>query len=207
MTGRRMSTRNVSMNQSFSIWTTIGALVLTGLWASTVVTAVLCRSKPRELVLHERPLGMLFADRADVAFVYVREGRTGLAPAYDFETPSVLPVQVVRTTTDDATILDVTARWWVPISVLSVTALWLPLGLLRRAAVKRIRSRRHLCPGCGYSLRGNVSGSCPECGAAVGDAGRHESKSKEISDHFAGAVISSASLQGRSTGLRGGGAQ
>ncbi len=25
------------------------------------------------------------------------------------------------------------------------------------------------CPQCGYSLRGNVSGTCPECGRPVGD--------------------------------------
>ena len=35
------------------------------------------------------------------------------------------------------------------------------------AAERNIRLRRNLCFGCGYSLRGNVSGVCPECGTAA----------------------------------------
>lgn len=31
-------------------------------------------------------------------------------------------------------------------------------------AVRRDRRKRGLCVRCGYSLRGNVSGVCPECG-------------------------------------------
>jgi hypothetical protein len=27
------------------------------------------------------------------------------------------------------------------------------------------RLRRGLCPSCGYDLRGNVSGVCPDCGS------------------------------------------
>ncbi|HPF40604.1 MAG TPA: hypothetical protein P5081_13525 [Phycisphaerae bacterium] len=36
--------------------------------------------------------------------------------------------------------------------------------LHRRARELRLRERRGLCLTCGYSLVGNVSGACPECG-------------------------------------------
>ncbi|MCA9255207.1 MAG: hypothetical protein KDA33_06190 [Phycisphaerales bacterium] len=36
--------------------------------------------------------------------------------------------------------------------------------LHRRARELRLRKRRGLCLACGYSLEGNVSGTCPECG-------------------------------------------
>jgi hypothetical protein len=40
---------------------------------------------------------------------------------------------------------------------------WLALTLRRRW----LRSHRaHLCPACGYDLRGGEGGTCPECGAA-----------------------------------------
>jgi hypothetical protein len=39
--------------------------------------------------------------------------------------------------------------------------LWSAPGVLRR----RSRLRRGACPACGYDLRGNAGGRCPECGA------------------------------------------
>ena len=54
--------------------------------------------------------------------------------------------------------------------------LWMPLLLLAtypaiafiRGPLRRWRRRRKgLCLKCGYSLTGNVSGVCPECGAEV----------------------------------------
>jgi predicted amidophosphoribosyltransferase len=30
-----------------------------------------------------------------------------------------------------------------------------------------LRRSRGLCSGCGYNLKGNTSGTCPECGAKV----------------------------------------
>lgn len=30
------------------------------------------------------------------------------------------------------------------------------------------RLKEHRCLSCGYRLIGNVSGTCPECGAAIG---------------------------------------
>ena len=41
------------------------------------------------------------------------------------------------------------------------------LRLLHRRIVRRGRWRRGLCLACGYDLRGNVSGHCPECGRRI----------------------------------------
>lgn len=37
----------------------------------------------------------------------------------------------------------------------------------RRAARVEFRREKSLCINCGYDLRGNVSGACPECGEQV----------------------------------------
>jgi len=50
-------------------------------------------------------------------------------------------------------------------AILLMTAA-VPLLRLRRAP--RNRRRRGGCAACGYNLTGNVSGVCPECGAAAG---------------------------------------
>jgi hypothetical protein len=42
----------------------------------------------------------------------------------------------------------------------------LPGYMIIRAFWKRRRNARG-CLGCGYDLTGNISGVCPECGAAV----------------------------------------
>jgi hypothetical protein len=39
-----------------------------------------------------------------------------------------------------------------------------------RARVEHHRSKEGLCLKCGYDLTGNVSGTCPECGAEVKQA-------------------------------------
>ena len=61
-----------------------------------------------------------------------------------------------------------------------VVPYWLPcLILLSPTGVRMYRWRRrirrqqsHQCPMCGYDLKGNISGICPECGTAVaGKAG------------------------------------
>lgn len=36
-----------------------------------------------------------------------------------------------------------------------------------RDARKQARIRKWQCTACGYDLRGNLSGTCPECGAEV----------------------------------------
>ena len=54
--------------------------------------------------------------------------------------------------------------WW----VLAATSAILPLVRGSRAVSRARRRARGLCPRCGYDLTGNVSGVCPECGAAGG---------------------------------------
>jgi hypothetical protein len=56
-----------------------------------------------------------------------------------------------------------------PIVLLVVLFAAMPALLVVRAIAKRHRCarrrRRGLCLSCGYDLRGNISGRCPECGA------------------------------------------
>ncbi len=52
---------------------------------------------------------------------------------------------------------------WFPVGLLGVLAYVLGRPLLRA----RHRRRHNLCVKCGYSLEGNVSGTCPECGTVV----------------------------------------
>jgi len=42
------------------------------------------------------------------------------------------------------------------------------LALIRGPVRRAYRSRRGLCLNCGYDLRANISGRCPECGVPVG---------------------------------------
>ncbi len=53
------------------------------------------------------------------------------------------------------------------IDTLFYGAIW--FGLLfgfgaTRTALRALRTRRGLCPMCGYDLRGNLDAGCPECG-------------------------------------------
>lgn len=61
-------------------------------------------------------------------------------------------------------------NWWrlqFPVYVL-VTPFTVLLGVLSIPWWRRLRRRRRgCCLACGYDLTGNVSGACPECGAAV----------------------------------------
>jgi hypothetical protein len=75
---------------------------------------------------------------------------------------------------------------WLAVLVLVAVPVWLgstvglrryrelirdPLGIARRPYDKRMgRYPIGHCQTCGYNLTGNVSGACPECGTAVGDA-------------------------------------
>jgi hypothetical protein len=47
------------------------------------------------------------------------------------------------------------------------TFLWFAIGSIRAARKLTKLSARRKCQQCGYSLVGNVSGICPECGAPV----------------------------------------
>jgi hypothetical protein len=56
-----------------------------------------------------------------------------------------------------------------PIGAALLLMLVLPIGWAMRVAGKRRREGR--CRTCGYDLRGNVSGTCPECGRPVDEGG------------------------------------
>jgi hypothetical protein len=67
---------------------------------------------------------------------------------------------------------NVGVQLWFPTALSAVLpAAWIGLRL-RAARRRRQRTRAGLCRRCGYDLRGNVSGVCPECGARAGAAGR-----------------------------------
>ena len=56
-----------------------------------------------------------------------------------------------------------TCPFWLPVFLLSTY----PMLVLIRGPMRRWRRRRRgRCIRCGYSLEGNVSGVCPECGDA-----------------------------------------
>jgi hypothetical protein len=56
---------------------------------------------------------------------------------------------------------------WLPIALLTLPPIIkLAIVLIRRLARRRRRGRG-LCGRCGYDLRGNESGTCPECGTAA----------------------------------------
>lgn len=46
-------------------------------------------------------------------------------------------------------------------------ALAIPVVREWHSIVRRNRGHEGLCPNCGYDLRGNTSGRCPECGSAA----------------------------------------
>jgi len=52
---------------------------------------------------------------------------------------------------------------WIPVLVFLVV----PAISAGRLVRHRYRRRHNLCVKCGYSLEGNVSGTCPECGTVV----------------------------------------
>ncbi len=63
------------------------------------------------------------------------------------------------------TIID--APLWIPCSITAVPIFVLGFGTARRSRLLRRHQRRAsagLCVRCGYNLKGNQSGACPECG-------------------------------------------
>ncbi len=51
-----------------------------------------------------------------------------------------------------------------PVTLVPYAGLW--VGRVACRGREQFRRQRNRCPGCGYDLRGNVSGTCPECGRA-----------------------------------------
>lgn len=45
------------------------------------------------------------------------------------------------------------------------------LGFAKTKYAQQREQSRSECPSCGYDLTGNTSGTCPECGAAIGSRG------------------------------------
>lgn len=74
-------------------------------------------------------------------------------------------------------------RWYVGSGMTQVVVpIWMPLALLAVTAAFTLVADSHfrgagLCTRCGYSLVGNTSGKCPECGCAVKDGGHGASES------------------------------
>jgi hypothetical protein len=56
---------------------------------------------------------------------------------------------------------------YVPLWPLAAVTAVLPATWLYRRRRRQRRRRRGRCPNCGYDLRANVSGVCPECGRGV----------------------------------------
>ena len=48
-------------------------------------------------------------------------------------------------------------------------ALYLGFFVVQRPIQRYWRYKRGLCPTCAYSLMGNLSGICPECGSVIPD--------------------------------------
>lgn len=145
-------------------------LVLLGVWLAA-------QARPLKL---EQPLG----DRVE-AYAQVHESQMEIVILLDRSGTPTVPRHGV---------------WQVgPIAVMSCPAIsggadpWRyslssPLGLLvvftcvpaallvtNRQYRSYCRRRRRLCQGCGYDLRGNVSGRCPECGALIDVLSGHAS--------------------------------
>ena len=59
--------------------------------------------------------------------------------------------------------------WSIDISVWWTSLILLPptLALTIPVLIRILRRRKRACPKCSYSLRGNVSGTCPECGTTT----------------------------------------
>lgn len=61
--------------------------------------------------------------------------------------------------------------WMIGVALLTVPALLVLLLLPLRAARRReLRHEQGDCSVCGYSLTGNISGVCPECGSSFDPA-------------------------------------
>jgi hypothetical protein len=54
---------------------------------------------------------------------------------------------------------------WIPVNLLALLLLVIAIYSLRPRHRARRRRKLGLCANCGYDLTGNVTGTCPECGA------------------------------------------
>jgi hypothetical protein len=60
-------------------------------------------------------------------------------------------------------------RWFVTLRLWPLAGLAAVLPIVQALMIRRRRQLRYLgcCKRCGYSLTGNVSGVCPECGTVI----------------------------------------
>jgi hypothetical protein len=58
--------------------------------------------------------------------------------------------------------------WWaILVAVISLVSWVGTVTALAKRKTTTLRRKHGQCLGCGYSLTGNTSGVCPECGTAV----------------------------------------
>ena len=132
-------------------------------WADSRSTAI---GEPQQGYLDEavnrsrRRWQWLSGPSENIMFNDTRAGILGTL-GFDWHTKSTPPVQGWELSSGD-----VMFPLW-PIALL--TAIW-PAVWLRRFLRDRHRRRSGLCVGCGYDLRGNPQGGCPECGMGAGEA-------------------------------------
>ncbi len=100
------------------------------------------------------------------------------AVTFDIGPPGWRDVGQASALADDGAAFDVRRIWggrvWMvrvslAIPTIVLAALVLAVFGLPRLR-RRLRAKRSQCLRCGYDLTGNVSGVCPECGAAVAAA-------------------------------------
>ena len=70
---------------------------------------------------------------------------------------------------------------FVPYWCVLLVTLPLPASRLFRRCRSARRRKLNSCIGCGYDLRGNISGICPECGRTI--QGRHKGRVSQPADY------------------------
>src|SRR6185437_10320490 len=79
----------------------------------------------------------------------------------------------------------VLAAGWVAIPFLALFWYGVQTGMTEQETLNRRKHGR--CLHCGYSLRKNLSGICPECGAATSIAPKSGNSSDEVEENSASA--------------------
>lgn len=108
---------------------------------------------------HADPYYWIISNRGRLTFC----GQTG----HDWNHPApvfnVLNLELAYSRVGASSLWNLLIPYW----MLAVVSLIVPAAYVRstfRAVARHRRSARCLCFNCGYDLRGNTSGVCPECG-------------------------------------------
>ncbi len=83
----------------------------------------------------------------------LRQGRIELTGIWDFA--------------DSASWLNWNIPCWLVLLLTAVLPVLLFISVVRRRSILSARMKNGSCLKCGYSLTGNVSGTCPECGMEI----------------------------------------